>query len=130
MATWTERKGDSGSGIVEVILIVPVFMLLLLVAVQAALWLHGEQVVQLAASSGDQAGRVLGSNPTLGIAQAEHVAQSPGSDVEAPTVEADVLPGDALVIRVTARVPSVVPGWNPQVSASANGTIQEFRSSE
>lgn len=41
-------------------LIVPVLMLLLVVAVQVALWAHAAQVAQLAASEGDRVARSFG----------------------------------------------------------------------
>jgi len=48
--------------------VVPVVMLLLLVAVQLALWAHAAQVVQLAASEGDRTARSIGGGPAAGVA--------------------------------------------------------------
>ena len=115
---------------VEAVLLVPVVMVLLLLAVQAALWMHATQVAQLAASEGDRVGRALDGGAAAGIAAAQSVLRAPGADVTSPSVSASVLPGDALVVRVSGRVPSIVPGLVLSVSGSANGTIQRFRGSE
>jgi len=107
---------------------VPVVMLLLLVAVQCALWMHAAQVVQLAASEGDRTGRSMGGGQQAGVASARAVVNGPGSDVVGAQIATSVLPGDALWLRVSGRAASVLPGLSFAVSASAVGPIQEFRS--
>jgi hypothetical protein len=116
--------------LVEAVVLIPLVMFLILVAVQGALWMHASQVAQLAASEGDRVGRSFGGGAGAGVAQAQAILHSPGSNVSAPTVTAAVLPGDALVVRVSAHVPTIVPGLVLSVSSSANGTIQKFRGSE
>jgi len=124
------RARDEGSSVVEAVLVVPVVMLLLLVAVQFALWMHASQVVQLAASEGDRSARSVGGGPTAGMATARQVVTGPSSDVQAPSVSTAVLPGDAQLLRVSGTAVSVLPGLTFAVSASAIGPIQQFRSSE
>ncbi len=114
----------------ETVLLVPVAMFLVLVAIQAALWMHADQVAQLAASEGDRVARSMGGGAAAGVSRAQEVLRAPGSGVSAPVVTTAVLPGDAIVVRVSARVPTIVPGLALTVSGSANGTIQQFRSSE
>jgi len=122
--------GDEGSSVVEAVLVVPVVMLLLLVAVQFALWMHASQVVQLAASEGDRTARSAGGGPAAGIATARRVVTGPGSDVLQAAVSTAVLPGDSQLLRVSGTAVSVLPGLTFPVSASAVGPIQQFRSSE
>jgi len=112
------------------VIVVPVLMVLLLLAVQFALWMHASQVVQLAASEGDRSARSLGGGPAAGVATARSVVDGPGSDVMASTVTAAVLAGDAELLRVSGQATSVLPGLSFAVSASAVGPIQEFRGSE
>jgi hypothetical protein len=121
---------DEGSSIVEAVIVVPVVMLLLLVAVQVALWMHAAQVVQLAASEGDRSARSIDGGPSAGIASAQAVVDGAGSDVTSPSVAVSVLPGDSEWLQVSGRATSVVPGLSFAVSASAIGPIQEFRSDE
>ena len=123
-------RSDLGSSIVEAVIVVPVLMLLLLVAVQFTLWMHDNQVVQLAASEGDRAARSIGGGPSAGILSARQVTDGPGSDVTSPSVQVSVLPGDAELLRVSGSAMSIIPGLRFPVSASAIGQIQEFRGSE
>ena len=121
---------DEGTSVVEAVLVVPVVMVLLLVAVQFALWMHASQVVQLAASEGDRSARSIGGGPAVGVATAQQVVTGPGSDVLTPSISTAVLPGDAELLRVSGSAVSVLPGLSFAVSASAVGPIQQFRSSE
>jgi hypothetical protein len=115
---------------VEAVIVVPVLMLLLLVGVQFALWMHAVQVVQVAASEGDRVARGVGGGPSAGVASALAVARGPGSDVTGPSVSVSVLPGDAEWLQVSGHATSVIPGLSFPVSASAIGQIQQFRGSE
>jgi hypothetical protein len=123
-------RTDAGSSIVEAVIVIPVVMLLLLVGVQFALWMHAVQVVQLAASEGDRSARSLGGGAAVGVASAQAVVDGPGSDVRSPAISVDVLAGDAELLRVSGTATSIVPGLSFGVSASAVGPIQEFRGSE
>jgi hypothetical protein len=124
------RQTDEGSSVVEAVIVVPVLMLLLLVAVQFALWMHATQVVQLAASEGDRSARSLGGGPAAGVTTARRVVDGPGSDVMSASCSATLLPGDAELLSVSGSALSVLPGLTFTVSASAIGPIQQFRSSE
>jgi hypothetical protein len=124
------RGSDEGSSIVEAVIVVPVLMILILVAVQFVLWMHANQVVQLAASEGDRTARVLGGGPIAGIASAHGVLTGPGSDVATSSVTVSVLPGDAELVRVSGRADSILPWMSLPVTASAIGQIQQFRASE
>jgi len=105
-------------------------MVLILVAVQLALWMHAAQVVQLAASEGDRSARSFGGGPVAGVAAARQVVGGPGSDVGPSTVSAAILPGDSVELVVSGDATSVLPGLSFTVSATANGPVQQFRSSE
>lgn len=114
----------------EAVVVVPAVMLLLLVGVQLALWMHASQVVQLAASEGDRSARSIGGSPVVGIARARQVVDGPGSDVTSPSVTTSALPGDVVLLRVSGAAVSILPGLSFGVSASAVGPVQRFRSSE
>lgn len=109
---------------------VPVVMVLLLVAVQLALWAHAAQVVQLAASEGDRAARSIGGGPAAGVSAAESVARGPNSGVTGTSVAVVVLPGDIEQLGVRGHATSILPGLSFPVSATVVGPIQEFRGSE
>jgi hypothetical protein len=115
---------------VEAVIVVPVLMVLLMLAVQFALWMHASQVVQLAASEGDRSARSLGGGPAAGVVAARSVVDGPGSDVTGSTISVSVLAGDAELMRVSGFATSMVPGLSLPVSASTIGPIQEFRGSD
>ena len=121
---------DRGSSVVEAVIVVPVVMVLLLVGVQVALWMHASQVVQLAASEGDRSARSVGGGPSIGIARARQVVDGPGSDVTSPSITTSALAGDVVLLRVSGAAVSILPGLSFGVSASAVGPVQQFRSSE
>jgi hypothetical protein len=123
-------KGESGSVIVEAVLVIPVIMVVLLAVVQFALWAHAAQVVQLAASEGDRVARSMGGGSAAGVGQAQSVLRGPGSDVATSVVVVDIMPGDTVRVSVTGRATSVFPGLSLPVSAVQVGPIQEFRASE
>lgn len=123
-------RSDRGSSVVEAVIAVPVVMVLLLVGVQFALWMHATQVVQLAASEGDRSARSMGGGVAAGIARAHQVVDGPGSDVTSSSVTTSLLPGDALLLRVSGTALSVLPGVSLGVSASAAGPVQRFRVSQ
>lgn len=121
---------DRGSATVEAVLVIPVVMLLLLVAVQLALWSHASQVVHTAASEGDASARSYGGGDQMGEARAEEVLRASQSNVIGPTVQVTDLPGGQVKVTVTARAVSILPGIQLPVSATAVGSIQEFRANE
>jgi TadE-like protein len=123
-------RSDRGSSVVEAVIVVPVVMVLLLVGVQFALWMHASQVVQLAASEGDRSARSIGGGPSIGIARARQVVDGPGSDVTSPSITTSALAGDVVLLRVSGAAVSILPGLSFGVSASAVGPVQQFRSSE
>ena len=124
------RLEERGSATVEAVLVIPVLMLLLLVAVQFALWAHASQVVHTAASEGDASARSYGGGSQLGEARARDVLRASQSNVLGPAVQVTVLSGDEVQVTVRARAVSILPGIQLPVSATVAGSIQEFRANE
>ncbi len=124
------RRGECGSAAVETVIIVPVVMLVLVIMIQMVLWAHAAQVAHLAASEGARAAVSVGGGVTVGANRAQAVLASSGSDVESPNALAQMLPGDQISVTVTGRALSLVPWLSLPVSATQEGPIQEFRSSE
>jgi Flp pilus assembly protein TadG len=112
------------------VIVIPALMLILVVVVQFALWAHAAQSVQLAASEGDRAARVLGGSPAAGTAQAQAVLRQSGSDLASSQTSVVVLPGDEVRITVTGTALPLLPGLTLPVSAVLVGPVQEFRGSE
>ena len=117
--------------VVEAVLVVPVMMLLLLVVVQFALWAHAAQVVQLAASEGDQAARTVGGGVAAGQARADAVLAASGSTVTSASAAVSLEPSERSEVKVTVtgRAEAVLPWLNLPVSATQVGPLQQFRPS-
>jgi hypothetical protein len=108
-------------------LVIPVIMVILLLAVQCALWAHAAQVAQLAASEGDRAARSLDGGPSAGVTMARGILTGPGSDLSSSGAVVVVLPGDLARTTVTGRAITIIPGMSLPVSAVQVGPVQEFR---
>jgi hypothetical protein len=113
---------------VEAAIAIPAAMLVILLAVQVCLWAHASTLVQAAATRGDQAACVVGGSLKAGIAEAQLALTDTASQVvKSPSVQASLLPGDEVQVRVTALTESIIPGIHLPVSAVRVGTRQEFR---
>jgi hypothetical protein len=104
-------------------------MLMLLVVIQFALWAHAAQVVQLAASDGDQAARTIGGGQAAGLAQADSVLSASTATVASASASVSILPTDQAQVTVTGRAVAILPWMVLSVSATQTGPVQEFRSS-
>jgi Flp pilus assembly protein TadG len=122
------RAQERGSSVVEAVLVLPVAMMVILFAVQAALYAHAAAVVQSAAGAGDQVARAFGSSLASGEAEALGYLHQVGSAVVAdPQVSASMGPAGMVTIEVRGVAESVLPGVRLGVSAVRTGPLQEFR---
>ena len=124
-----DGRDDGGSTTIEAVVVVPVLMFLLLVIVQVVLWVVAAHVVQLAASTGDRAARVLGGSSGLATQQAWKVLASEQGAVTAGHVSLVDLPGGVDKMTVSAAAVAIVPGFSLHVSATVAGDVQVFRAS-
>jgi len=103
-------------------------MLVILLCVQVCLWAHASTLVQAAATRGDQAACVENGSLTSGIAEARLALDDTAHQVVVDSsVEASLMPGDEVEVRVTGVAESIVPGIHLAVSAVRVGSRQEFR---
>lgn len=112
---------------VEAVLVVPALMLVLLVAVQCALWAHAAQVAQLAASEGDRVARADGGSTAAATATAQGLVGARSSSVVGGTVAVTGLPGGQVQVAVDGRAVPVLPWLTLPVHAVAAGPVQMFR---
>jgi hypothetical protein len=104
-------------------------MLVLFVVVQFVLWAHAAQVVQLAASDGNRAARVMGGGVAAGRSKAMAVLSGSGSTVTSPSIVVSLRTADVVQTTVSGWAVSVVPWLRLPVSATQVGSIQKFRMS-
>jgi hypothetical protein len=113
---------------VEATIAIPAAMFVILVAVQACLWAHASSLVQAAATRGEEAACVVGGSLTGGVTEARMaLADTASHIVLKPSVQAKVIPGDQIEVRVSGIADSIVPGFQLPVTATRVGSKQEFR---
>ena len=105
-------------------------MLVVLLAVQMCLWAHAAELVQSAASMGEQAATALGGSPAKGQTAAQtQLAATAGGLVLDPSVNTKVLAGGVVEITITGSSEAIIPWLHFPVSATRDGLSQEFRES-
>jgi Flp pilus assembly protein TadG len=125
-----QRRHDSGSIAVEAVVIVPIAMIIVLLVVQVCLWAHAATLVQGAATDGELAATALGGTPTMGEAQARaDLAATASRVVIDPSVQAQMLTGGLVEIRVTGTTEAIIPWLRLPVAATRIEPAQEFRES-
>ena len=113
---------------IEAVVLVPVAMLIVLVAVQACLWVHAQTLVASAADQGDAVACTNGGTLDQGIGEARRLlSSSAASIVTGPTFNGAVLSDNEVQLEVSGAAESIVPWFHLPVSAVRVGTKQEFR---
>jgi Flp pilus assembly protein TadG len=115
---------DGGEVSLQTVLLTPVLLALVLVVVQAALWLHAVQIADNAAADGADAARRYLATDADGVAAASDFVTGSRSQLAGPPTVQRL--GDRVVVDVVVRVPAIVPGWATSVHRSASGPIEQF----
>ena len=115
---------------VEAVVILPAFMVVVLLAVQGAIWAYGGTLVQAAASQGDQAARSAGAPAYAGTQAAAAFLQGNAKQLVTSVVAtSSIQSGDVVEVRVSANAESIIPWVHLPVTGIAAGPRQEFRQS-
>lgn len=100
---------ERGSAALEAVLVYPAVLLLVLAAVNTALWYHARSLALAAAQEGARAGRVHGSGLAAGQAAAERfVRQVGGSFLTSPEISVERR-ADTVVVEVRGQAISLIP---------------------
>ena len=118
---------DRGEMTTQVVLVVPVVALILMIAIQAAIYFHTSNVAGAAASQG-AAAAVRKDSTTAATIAGREAAMALMSDagvvlIETPEVTVNV---QTISVVVRARVPSVVPYFPSVVLRSATEPREMF----
>lgn len=119
---------ERGSATVELAVIFPVFLILLFIGVQAALWYHARSLCLSAAQAGVRAGRVQGAGPDEGTTAARNFIIRTGGDSVSDTQVSASATVATLRVEVSATAPKVIPlpGLSFTVTQSAEGGRDRF----
>jgi Flp pilus assembly protein TadG len=119
--------GDAGALTLSYVIIVPVFLVAVMVIVQASLWYLARQAALAAARQGVDAARVqnapLDAGPRAALAFARTVASG---YLLAPAADTPGSGPATVEVRVTGQVPSLVPGIVIKVQQVARAPIEQF----
>jgi Flp pilus assembly protein TadG len=119
--------GDRGSLTLGYVIVVPVFLLALMVIVQAALWFLAREAAIAAARQGADAARALNAPLSAGPATALSFARHDSSGYLLHPAASSAGSGRATVqITVTGRAPSLVPGLSLAVRQVARVPVERF----
>ena len=120
-------RGDRGALTLSYVIVMPVFLLSLMVIVQAAVWYMARETALAAARQGADAARTAQQPPGRGAQVAVAFARSaaPGF-LLAPAASAAGSSASTVMIRVTGRVPSLVPGMVIRVSEVVTAPVERF----
>lgn len=116
-------RGD-GSSTTELVLLMPAVLLLIMVSVQAGLYLHAQQVVEAAAQQALEAAQAEGGQADTGQNEGESFLAEAGG-VREPTVVV-TRTADQVSVEVRGVAPNVLPLSAWAVAASADGPVERF----
>jgi Flp pilus assembly protein TadG len=119
-------SGDRGSGAAEVAVATPLLFLLLLGAVQFAVWEHGTHVAQATAAEALEAARDDGGTPAGGQAAAARLLAQIGGVLHNPRVSV-TSHGDTVVVTLDATAETVIPAVSLPIHVTVSGSREMFR---
>jgi hypothetical protein len=120
------RARESGALSLSYVIIVPVFLFAVMFITQAAMWYLGRSAALSAARQGVDAGRVQSGSLAAGRAAARSFAAQAGRGFFEVTGVAAARSANTVVVTVTGRVPSLVPGLPITVSQVAEAPVERF----
>jgi Flp pilus assembly protein TadG len=122
-----ESARDSGSLSLSYVIIVPVFLLVLSLITQAAMWFLARSAALAAARQGVDAARVQPVSTEAGVQAADSFANRAGHGyLIGPQAFSVGSTAVTIVITVTGNVPSLVPGLPISVTQVAQGPVERF----
>jgi hypothetical protein len=119
---------ERGSATLEATLVYPVVLLLILLAVNTALWFHARTLALAAAQEGLRAGRIHGADLSHGQAGAERfLRQAGGSFLTSATVRVEHDAG-TVEVAVSGQALSLIPLLTIGVEQVARGPVEQWTS--
>jgi Flp pilus assembly protein TadG len=120
-------RNDRGALTLSYVIIVPVFMLSVMLIVQASVWYLAKEAALAAARQGANVARVRGATAVAGTSAALQFARSSASGyLISPTASSGGSSARTIWITVTGNVPAIFPGLSLQVKQSAQAPVEKF----
>ena len=122
-----DRRRDAGALILSYVIVIPVFMLAVMVMVQASLWYLARQAALAAARQGADAARADNAQPDAGREAALRFARTAASAyLRNPAAVVSLTAGQTIQVKVSGSVPSLVPGVVIDVSQVVQAPVEQF----
>jgi Flp pilus assembly protein TadG len=126
-AVTRRTDAERGSVTLQYVILIPAMFALIFTCIQVSLYSFARSVALTAAEEGADAQRAYGAPGGVGLARAQAIIASQGDTLRNPQVTV-AINGDEVVVTVTGRTQSVLPGFGGyQVTETASGPIEEFR---
>lgn len=123
-STSTNRGTDPGEVSIETVLLIPAVMFIVLLAVQAAIQLHGVTMAEHISAQGALAAARYGAGPNDGTRAAEGAAGSVGARLaRSPYV---VATAQSVTVEVSIRVPRALPLFPDTISRTTSMPKERF----
>jgi Flp pilus assembly protein TadG len=122
------ERGEEG--LAEFVVCFPAFFLLVIAAIQFALWSHASHLARAAAEQGVQVASGYGSDQAAGTQAAyQFIEQTGPGTLTNPQVDSTTLAGGVAQVTVTGRAQVLIPWLTLTVSATSDAPLQEYRTS-
>lgn len=118
------RRSDRGSASVELVLATPLLVLLLMAAVQFAIWQHASHMAQAAANEGVQTARAYGGSAAAGKADTTALLNELSGSVLHDTTVTVTRTATSATVTVTGRAESVIPGLSFPVTVTVTAPVE------
>lgn len=119
-----EDDGEAGVIATQLAVLMPALLLLIMLAVQFAMWAHATQLADAAADAAASAAALPAGTTEAGEDAADSILRQAGN---LDNVEIAVERGpSAATATVTGTAPNVVPGFRWSVSAQATVPLEQF----
>ncbi|GAA1370222.1 TadE/TadG family type IV pilus assembly protein [Catellatospora chokoriensis] len=125
--TRPRRARDSGAVTVELAVAMPVLLLLILTAVQMAIWAHADNAATAAANRGVQAARAYQATTDLATAETNIVLAAVGGEVLNDTQVTVTRTTTAATVRITGHAQSLLPGLRLPVDVTVTAPLETVR---
>ena len=110
----------------ELVLATPLLLVLLLLAVQFAVWTHATHVAQASAAQGLAVARSSGGTSEAGRVQAESIlAQVARGSLLDPAVDVTTT-GQRVQVRIRGTAASVIPWLHLPIAVTAAGPVESW----
>jgi len=116
--------GARGAASTELVITFPVVLLVILLALQFGMYLHAAQIAEAAAQEAVEAAQAERAVASAGQSAARSLLTQLGA-LRGPTVRVDRTT-TTVTARVTGRAQQVVPGFDLDIFATAEGPVERF----